>query len=424
MALELITADCEYYGEVNDVNYSSRLEGFYKLTPGQRIEWLAQIANLDAIQVDDLLSGGLGIDQADQLIENVVGLYALPFAIAANFTINDRDYLIPMVTEEPSIVAACSNAAKIVRASGGFHARAEEPILVGQIQVIFEEVDDPYDESAELLETIEKLRGSHRAIVDAREELLALANEPHPNLVKRGGGARDISVREFFHTRIGPMLVVYLAFDTRDAMGANLVNTACEKIAPRIAELTGGRVNLRILTNLSDRRLARATCRVTADALGGQEVAKLIVEAQVLAEVDHYRAATHNKGIMNGVDALALATGNDFRAIEAGAHAYAARNGGYHPLTHWEQASNGDLIGTIELPLAVGIVGGLTKIHRVAQIALRILDVKSGPELAGVMATVGLAQNLAALRALATDGIQKGHMKLHARRLEQTEIRE
>lgn len=403
------------------MSYSSRLEGFYKLTPGQRIEWLAQIASLDPSQVDDLLSGGLDMPQADQLIENVVGLYGLPFGIAANFTINERDYLVPMVTEEPSIVAGCSNAAKIARASGGFHAAAQEPVLVGQIQVIFEKIHDPYDESNKLLETIASLRESHKKIMAARDELIELANAPHPNLVKRGGGARDMSVREFFQTRIGPMLVVYLAFDTRDAMGANLVNTACEAIAPRIAELTGGRVNLRILTNLSDRRIARATCRVTAEALGGQDIARFIVEAQVLAEVDRYRAATHNKGIMNGIDALALATGNDFRAIEAGAHAYAAHEGGYRPLTHWEQASNGDLVGSIQLPLAVGIVGGLTRVHRVAQIALRILDVKSGQELAAVMAAVGLAQNMAALRALATDGIQKGHMKLHQRRMEKQE---
>lgn len=402
------------------MSYSSRLEGFYKLTPGQRVEWLANLAELDPAQIDALLTGGLEPEQADQLVENVIGLYSLPLGIAANFTINDRDYLIPMVTEEPSIIAACSNAAKIVRASGGFHAGAQEPILVGQVQVIFEGVNDPNAESAQLLETIQTLRFSHNRILEARDELLALANAPHPNLIKRGGGARDISVSEFFHTRSGPMLVVYLAFDTRDAMGANLVNTSCEKIAPRIAELTGGRVNLRILTNLSDQRLARATCRISPDALGGEQVARLILEAQVLAEVDRYRAATHNKGIMNGIDSLALATGNDFRAIEAGAHAYAAREGEYRPLTHWELASNGDLIGSIELPLAVGIVGGLTRIHKVAQIALQILNVKSGPELAGVMAAVGLAQNLAALRALATDGIQKGHMKLHARRMKDT----
>lgn len=398
------------------MNYSSRLEGFYKLTPGQRIQWLAEITGLAPSQVDDLLEGGLTLEQADALSENVVGLYSLPFGIAANFTINERDYLVPMVIEEPSVIAACSNAAKIARASGGFRARADDPILVGQIQVIFEPDYDPSREATKLSETIENLRTSHQKIMSARDELIQLANAAHVKLVKRGGGARDVSVREFFDTRSGPMLVVYLAFDTRDAMGANMVNTACETIAPRIAELTGGRVNLRILTNLSDQRIARASCRVTADALGGEDVAKYIVEAQALAEVDRYRAATHNKGIMNGIDALALATGNDFRAIEAGAHAYAARDGGYRPLTHWEQANNGDLIGSIEVPLAVGIVGGLTKTHRVAQIALQILGVKSGPELAAVMASVGLAQNLAALRALATDGIQKGHMKLHARK--------
>lgn len=400
------------------MNYSSRLEGYYKLSHGQRIEWLAQIADLDAIEVDDLLSGGLSLEQADQLVENVVGLYSLPIGIAANFTINDRDYLIPMVTEEPSVIAGASKAAKVVRACGGFHAGAQEPILVGQIQVIFDEDPDPYTDAAKLAESIEKLRSMRQKIIDARAELMELANSPHPNLVRRGGGARDVTAREFFHTRIGPMIVVYLAFDTRDAMGANLVNTACETIAPRLAELTGGRVNLRILTNLSDRRVARATCRITPDALGGAEIAKLIVEAQVLAEVDRYRAATHNKGIMNGIDAVALATGNDFRAIEAGAHAFAAREGVYRPLSHWELATNGDLIGSLEMPLAVGIVGGLTKAHHVAQIVLQIMGVKTGQELAAVMAAVGLAQNLAALRALAGDGIQKGHMKLHARRFE------
>lgn len=400
------------------MSYSSRLEGFYKLTPGARVEWLANLVGLDPTEIDALLSGGLELAQADQLVENVIGLYSLPLGIASNFTINERDYLIPMVTEEPSIIAACSNAAKIVRASGGFHAGAEEPILVGQVQVLFEGANDPDADAGRLADTIHTLRASHAQILEARDELLALANEPHPNLLKRGGGARDITVREFFDTRSGPMLVVYLAFDTRDAMGANLVNTSCEKIAPRIAELTGGRVNLRILTNLTDRRLARATCRIGADALGGGEVAQQIVEAQVLAEVDRYRAATHNKGIMNGIDSVAMATGNDFRALEAGAHAYAARDGEYRPLTHWELAGNGDLIGSIELPLAVGIVGGLTRIHKVAKIVLQMLEVKTGPELAGVMAAVGLAQNLAALRALATDGIQKGHMKLHARRLQ------
>ncbi len=398
--------------------YSSRLEGFYKLTPGARIDWLASLSELQPNEIEALLSGGLTLEQAEELVENCVGLYQLPLGLAANFTINHRDYLIPLVVEEPSVVAACSHAAKIVRASGGFLASADDPILVGQVQVVFENTNDPTDEGGKLHDTIRRLREARERVLTAREELKDLANKPHPKLLARGGGARDIEVREFFHTRIGPMLIVYLAFDTRDAMGANLINTACETIAPRVAELSGGRVNLRILSNLSDRRLARATCRCTAESLGGEEVARTIVEAQVMAEIDRYRAATHNKGVMNGIDALALATGNDWRAIEAGAHAYAARDGGYRPLTQWELASNGDLIGSIELPLAVGIVGGLTKLHQVTQVVLKIMDVKSGPELAAVMAAVGLAQNLAALRALATEGIQHGHMKLHSRRLE------
>jgi hydroxymethylglutaryl-CoA reductase len=400
------------------MSYSSRWEGFYKLSPGARMDWLASQVGLQPEELEALEGGGLTLNQADQLTENVIGLYRLPLGLALNFTINSRDYLIPMVIEEPSVVAACSNAAKIVRASGGFLASADEPVLVGQIQVLFDLSTKRTDESGNLDATIRWLRDARKSILAAREELLALANQPHPNLVPRGGGACEIEVREFLHTRIGPMLVIHLAFDTRDAMGANLVNTACEEIAPRVAELTGGRVNLRILTNLADRRLARATCHVTTEALGGAEVARSIVEAQVLAEVDRYRAATHNKGIMNGIDALALATGNDWRALEAGAHAYAARDGEYRPLTRWEVDPNGDLGGSIELPLAVGIVGGMTRIHRVSQIALQILGVRSGPELAGVMAAVGLAQNLAALRALATEGIQRGHMKLHARRLE------
>ncbi|MGE5139874.1 MAG: hydroxymethylglutaryl-CoA reductase, degradative [Rudaea sp.] len=399
------------------MGYSSRLEGFYKLTPGARIEWLAQLVGLQPSEIEALLNGGVTIEQADQLVENAVGLYSLPLGIAANFTINQRDYLVPMVVEEPSVVAACSHAAKIVRASGGFLASADEPLMVGQVQILFDS-DADADEAAGLHDTIRRLREARERVNAARQELLELSNKPHPNLVARGGGARDLEIREFFHTRMGPMLIVYLTYDTRDAMGANIINTACETIAPRVAELTGGRINLRILTNLTDRRLARATCRVTAEALGGEDVARTIIEAQVMAEVDRYRAATHNKGVMNGIDAVAVATGNDWRAIEAGAHAYAARDGGYRPLTQWELASNGDLIGSIELPMAVGIVGGLTRIHRVTQIALKIMDVQSGPELAGIMAAVGLAQNLSALRALATEGIQNGHMRLHRRRKE------
>ncbi len=399
------------------MSYSSRLEGFYKLKPGARLEWLAAVAELEPADMEAMLGGGVTLEEADQLIENAVGLYSLPLGIAANFTINNRDYLIPMVVEEPSVVAACSHAAKIGRASGGFLASADEPLMVGQIQVLFDTTVDP-SESAQLHETIRRLREGRERILAARDELMQAADQVHPNLVARGGGARDVQVREFFHTRMGPMLIVYLTYDTRDAMGANIINTACETIAPRVAELSGGRINLRILSNLTDRRLARATCRINPEAIGGEDVIRTIVEAQVMAEVDRYRAATHNKGVMNGIDAVALATGNDWRAIEAGAHAYAARDGGYRPLTQWELASNGDLIGSIELPMAVGIVGGLTRIHKVTKIVLKILDIKSGPELAAVMATVGLAQNLSALRALATEGIQHGHMRLHRRRVE------
>ncbi len=399
------------------VSYSSRLEGFYKLKPGARLEWLAALAELEPADMEALLGGGVTLEEADQLIENAVGLYSLPLGIAANFTINNKDYLVPMVVEEPSVIAACSHAAKIVRASGGFLASADDPLMVGQIQVLFDTTVDP-SESARLHETIRRLREGRERILAARDELMQSADAVHPGLVARGGGARDITVREFFHTRMGPMLIVYLTFDTRDAMGANIINTACETIAPRVSELSGGRINLRILSNLTDRRLARATCRVNGEAIGGEDVTRTIVEAQVMAEVDRYRAATHNKGVMNGIDAVALATGNDWRAIEAGAHAYAARDGGYRPLTEWEQASNGDLIGSIELPMAVGIVGGLTRIHKVTKIVLKIMDIKSGPELAAVMAAVGLAQNLSALRALATEGIQHGHMRLHQRRAE------
>lgn len=397
---------------------TSRLEGFYKLNPTARIERFATLAGLEQNKLAERLDGGLTLQEADQLTENVVGLYSLPFGLGLNFTINNKDYIIPMVIEEPSVVAGCSNAARIVRASGGFLADADDPVIIGQIQVLFDIMDDRSGHTDGSPDANLRLGDARQRILAASQELLALANQPNPDLIKRGGGARDIQAREFPDTRVGPMLVVGLAYDVRDAMGANMVNTACEKIAPRVAELAGGRVNLRILTNLADRRLARASCRVSADALGGAEVARAIVEAQAFAEVDRYRTATHNKGVMNGIDAVALATGNDWRAIEAGAHAFAARDGGYRPLTRWDIASNGDLAGSIELPLAVGIVGGMTRVHRGAQLALEILGVQSGPELAAVMAAVGLAQNLAALRALATEGIQRGHMKLHARRLE------
>ncbi len=382
------------------MNNSSALSGFYRQSPAERQTLVQQRYHLNQAEIDALTRGGLSLDLADRLIENVVGVYGLPLGIAAHFQINKRDYLIPMAIEEPSVVAACSHAAKLAREAGGFTASADEPLMVGQVQVM----------------ELRDLDAAREKILAARDEILAFANATAKSLVERGGGAKDIEVRLFRETRAGPMLVLHLLFDTRDAMGANQVNTACEAIAPLIQEITGGRVVLRILSNLADKRLARAACRISRDALGAG-VVQGIVEAQALAEIDPYRAATHNKGILNGIDAVAIATGNDWRSVEAGAHAYAARDGHYRALTQWERDANGDLLGSIELPLAVGIVGGTTAAHPVAQIALKILSVASARELAGVMAAVGLAQNLGALRALVSEGIQQGHMALHARQI-------
>jgi hydroxymethylglutaryl-CoA reductase len=378
---------------------SSRLSGFYRQSITERQALISERYDLTQAEIAALTGGGLTPDLADRLIENVVGVYGFPLGIAANFQINRHDYLIPMAIEEPSVVAACSHAAKLVREAGGFTASADVPLMIGQVQVM--DVPNP--------------DGAREKILAARADILALANST-TTLVERGGGAQEIEVRLFRETRVGPMVVVHLLFDTRDAMGANAINTACETIAPLLEQLTGGRVVLRILSNLADRRLARAECRVACDALGG-EVVRGIVEAQALAEIDPYRAATHNKGILNGIDAVAIATGNDWRSIEAGAHAYAARDGRYGALTRWGHDVNGDLAGSIELPLAVGIVGGTTAAHPVAQIVLKILGAASAQELAGVMAAVGLAQNLGALRALASEGIQQGHLALHARQI-------
>ena len=385
---------------------SSRLPGFYKLGLTERVAVVAEWAGLSDDEAAVLAGDGLTPAQADLMIENALGTYALPLGVAANFLINGRDYLIPMTVEEPSVLAAVSHAAKLIRAGGGFTAEASDPVMIGQIQVL-----DVPDMSAAALAL-----DAHLA------ELMALADSCSQNIVKRGGGARGIEVRPFPDTPVGPMLVVHLLYDTRDAMGANAVNTAVEAVAPRVAAITGGRVNLRILSNLTDRRTATARCIVPAAALAqpdipGDEVARLIAEANAFAVVDPYRAATHNKGIMNGIDAVCIATGNDWRAIEAGAHAYAARDGRYRALTDWHVDRNGDLRGEMTLPLAVGVVGGATKVHPTARVALKILDVTSAGDLAGVMACVGLAQNLAAIKALATHGIQKGHMRLHARQV-------
>jgi hydroxymethylglutaryl-CoA reductase len=340
------------------------------------------------------------------MIENVVGVHSLPLGIATNFVVNGRDVLVPMVVEEPSVVAGASFAAKLARAGGGFQAVAAEPQMIGQMQVL--DVADPWSARFDLLA--------------AREELLAFADETDPVIVGLGGGARDLEVRVLERTAVGPMLVLHLVFDCRDAMGANAVNTACEALAPRIERITGGRVLLRILSNLADRRLARARCTVPAKSLAtqefpGEQVAQSIVEAWALAAADPYRATTHNKGIMNGVDGVVVATGNDWRAVEAGAHAYAARRGRYTSLSTWALDDEGDLAGTLEMPLALGIVGGATRTHPGAQVALKILGVQTARELAEIVVSVGLAQNLAAIRALATEGIQRGHMRLHARQV-------
>lgn len=384
---------------------SSRLAQFYRKSTAERQAAIRDWLRLDA---DAPLpqGGGLTLAQADHMIENVIGTYALPFAVGTNFAINGRDYLIPMVIEEPSVVAAVSNAAKLFREGGGFVTSSDEPLMIGQIQVL--DVPD--------------MAAAAACIQREREALLQQADSIGGSITRRGGGARDIEIRVFEDTASGPMLVLHLLYDTRDAMGANAINTAVEHIAPQVEALTGGRVHLRILSNLSDRRLARAEGRIAASALAradlsGADVARAVVEAGVFAEVDPYRAATHNKGIMNGIDAVVLATGNDWRAVEAGAHAFAARDGRYTNLTRWWQDDAGDLRGAIELPLAVGIVGGATRVHPMAQLALRILDVQSAQELAEVMAAVGLAQNFAAMRALATEGIQHGHMRMHARQL-------
>jgi hydroxymethylglutaryl-CoA reductase len=349
---------------------------------------------------------GLSTAQADQMIENVVGTHALPLGIAVNFLINGRDYIIPMVIEEPSVVAGASFAARLVREGGGFTTSSDEPLMIGQIQVL--DVADPLAARSQLL--------AHKS------RLLQLADQTDPLLVSLGGGAHDLSVRVIEDGPVGPMLVVHLLFDCRDAMGANTVNTACEALAPEVEDITDGRVVLRILSNLADHRLARAECIVPAHSLAlesfdGHTVAKRIVEAYALAAHDPYRAATHNKGIMNGIDAVAVATGQDWRAVEAGAHAYATRGGHYTSLSHWTVDADGNLAGTLELPLAVGIVGGASRVHPTAKIALKILGSTTAQELAEVMAAVGLAQNLAALRALATEGIQRGHMQLHARQV-------
>jgi len=380
---------------------TSRIPGFYNLSIDERRRKIAELTGLSEDETS-LLSkeGNLSLEIADRMVENVIGTMAYPFSVALNFLIDNREYIVPMVIEETSVVAAASNAAKMTRSRGGIFTEAMDPIMIGQVQLT--KVSDPFSAKMKILEH--------------KEDILKLANDQDPVLLKFGGGARDLEVR-VLESPVGPMVVTHLLVDVRDAMGANAVNTMCEAVAPLIERITGGKVYLRIISNLADRRLVRARTTVAKEELGGEESVDAIITAWALAACDPYRAATHNKGIMNGVIAVALATGQDHRAIEAGAHAYAARTGRYLPLSVWEKDENGDLVGTLEMPMAVGLIGGATKTHPVARVAIKILGVKTAVELARVMGAVGLAQNLAALRALALEGIQKGHMRLHARNI-------
>ncbi len=383
---------------------TSELSGFYKLSPGERLKIVQEFAGLSEEEAELLRrTGALELEQANRMIENVIGTTELPLGMATNFLINGRDYLIPMAIEEPSVVAAASNSAKMARERGGFHTESTPPIMIGQIQLV--DVKNPTE--------------AREKILEAKEQILARANEQDPVLVKLGGGARDVEVR-VLTTHLGPMTIIHLLVDVRDAMGANVINTMCEAVAPLIEELTGGRVFLRIVSNLATYRLARARAVFAKEALGGEEVVDGILQAYAFAAADPYRCATHNKGVMNGVIAVALATANDTRALESGAHAYAAMDGSYKPLTRWERTVDGDLLGRIELPVAVGTIGGATAVHPVAKICRKILGVQTARELGEVMAAVGLAQNLAAMRALATEGIQRGHLKLHARNVAAT----
>jgi hydroxymethylglutaryl-CoA reductase len=386
---------------------NSRIEGMRDMEPAERRDVIAAASGIDATSAA-ALSGdsSLPLSVANGMIENVIGTFELPLGVATNFVVNGKDYLVPMAVEEPSVVAAASYMAKIARAGGGFHASSTAPIMRAQVQVIG--TGDPF--------------GARAALLAHREELIEMANSKDTVLTGLGGGCKDVEVHVFSDSAIGPMAVMHLLVDVRDAMGANTVNTMAEILAPRVEEITGGTVRLRILSNLADKRVVTASVRVPTDALTtktltGADVARGIVEACELAIIDPYRAATHNKGIMNGIDPVVVATGNDWRAIEAGAHAYAAQSGRYTSLSRWEIAKDGALVGTLELPMAMGIVGGATRTHPAAQAALKLMGVTGAQELAEVTVAVGLAQNMAALRALATEGIQRGHMTLHARNI-------
>lgn len=389
---------------------SSRLAEFYRKSLAERQAAVSEWAGLASDEAR-ILSGAMGLsaETADHMVENAVGTFGLPLGVATNFSVNGRDVLVPMAIEEPSVVAGASFAARLAREGGGFICSSSEPLMISQIQIL----------------DLADAQGARLDVLASKARLMDIAQEADPMLVQAGGGPRDIEAR-VIESAVGPMLVVHVMVDCRDAMGANAVNTIAERLRPALQEITGGRVGLRILSNLADRRVARAKATVPLDALSfesdgkrfeGALVRDRIIEAWAFAAADPYRAATHNKGIMNGVDAVVIATGNDWRAIEAGAHAYAARSGRYTSLSHWGADKDGNLVGALEMPMAVGIIGGATRVHPAAQVALKLMGVTTARELAEIIVAVGLAQNLAAIRALATEGIQRGHMSLHARQI-------
>ncbi|WP_010652207.1 hydroxymethylglutaryl-CoA reductase, degradative [Oceanobacillus massiliensis] len=387
---------------------SSRIPGFYNLSVEQRRDLLKKELDFSAEELSSLyIKEPLSTETADKMIENVIGTFQLPFGLGLNFLINGKDYVIPMVIEEASVVASASHIAKIVRSAGGFHTEATERVMIGQIQVV----------------GCSDFHAAKQAILNEKEVLINAANAAYPSIVSRGGGAEDLDVRilnEDSDSSYGKMLVVHMYINTCDAMGANIINTMVESVAPIVEEITNGKVYLRILSNYADKCLARARCVIPPELLStgdysGEEVRDGVIHAYEFAASDPYRAVTHNKGIMNGIDPVVIATGNDWRAVEAGSHAYAARHGSYGSMTTWSKDQAGNLVGEIELPMSIGTVGGATRVHPLAELSLSLMSIESAKELAQVIVAVGLAQNLGALKALATDGIQKGHMALHSR---------
>ncbi|MFQ5977474.1 MAG: hydroxymethylglutaryl-CoA reductase, degradative [Candidatus Heimdallarchaeota archaeon] len=384
------------------IELSSKISGFYKKTIKERLEKVKEISSLSDDDIEVIANGKIEMDLVNRMVENVIGVMPVPLGIAVNFQVNGNDYLVPMAVEETSVIAGASNAAKMARVKGGFTCTNTGPVMIGQIQAV--DTPDPF--------------GAKMRILEAKKQIIEIADKQDPILVKFGGGCKDIRVR-VLDSKIGPLVITEILVNCGDAAGMNAVNSMNEALAPLIEELSGGKVQLRIISNLADKRLVRCRAIFDKDAIGGEDVVNGIIAAYAFAEADPYRCATHNKGIMNGIDAVIVSTGNDWRAIEAGAHAYAATkdSGNYSSLTTWEKNQDGDLVGTIELPMAVGLVGGVTKIHPVAQRNVKILGVKKATELGEIATAVGLAQNFAALLALSTVGIQKGHMSLHARNI-------